>query len=359
MIRRRPAGRSLPAVDTAPIRSEERFDEARVAAYLHRHLADVVGDAPFVFAQFPGGRANLTYHVRAGEVELVLRRPPLGPVAPGSHDMAREHAVLSVLYRAYPKAPRAFLLCPDPEVMGAPFFVMERRCGTVVREAWPAALPADDAFRLRLATNVVEALAELHRVDYRALGLEGLGRPDGFVARQVAGWVDRWNRAKHEDVAAMEELGEWFPGAIPTPQAAVLLHNDFKLDNLMISDRAEVVAVFDWDMATIGDPLVDLGTFLAYSPRPQEALHALQGDSGTALSTAMSREEMVGRYAAATGFDTEGLDYYLAFAMYRTAVILQQIYIRYRRGQTSDERFGPLGDLVPQVADEAWRLVGG
>jgi len=347
------------ATDVAPIRPEERFDEARVAAYLRAHLGDLMGGSAISFAQFPGGRANLTYLVRAGDLELVLRRPPLGPVAPGSHDMAREHAVLSVLHDAYPQAPRAFLLCTDPEVMGAPFFVMERRQGTVVRETWPSHLPVDEGFRRRLAANVVDALAALHRVDYRAVGLERLGKPGGFVARQVAGWVDRWDRAKQRDLSAMEDLGRWLAAAVPSPQGVVLLHNDFKLDNLMISDRAEVVAVFDWDMATIGDPLVDLGTFLAYSPRPQEALHALQGDSGTALSTAMSREEMVRRYAAATGFDTEGLDYYLAFAMYRTAVILQQIYIRYRRGQTSDERFGPLGDLVPQVADEAWRLVGG
>lgn len=347
------------ATDVAPIRSEERFDEERVAAYLRAHLGDQIGDSPISFEQFPGGRANLTYLVRAGDLEMVLRRPPLGPVAPGSHDMAREHAVLSVLHEAYPQAPRAFLLCTDPEVMGVPFFVMERRRGTVVRETWPSHLPADARFRRRLAANVVDALSALHRVDYRAAGLERLGRPEGFVARQVAGWVDRWDRAKHGELSAMDDLGRRLAGAVPSPQVAVLLHNDFKLDNLMISEQAEVVAVFDWDMATIGDPLVDLGTFLAYSPRPQEALHALQGDSGTALSTAMSREEMVARYTAATGFDTEGLDYYLAFAMFRTAVILQQIYIRYRRGQTSDERFEPLGDLVPRVADEAWRLVSG
>jgi aminoglycoside phosphotransferase (APT) family kinase protein len=139
----------------------------------------------------------------------------------------------------------------------------------------------------------------------------------------------------------------------------VLLHNDFKLDNLMISDGSEVVAVLDWDMATIGDPLVDLGTFLAYCPRPEDSLHALQGDSGTALSTVMAQAEMVERYAAATGFDTSGLAFYMAFAMYRTAVILQQIYVRYRRGQTTDERFASLGELVPLVAEQAWSTAGG
>jgi aminoglycoside phosphotransferase (APT) family kinase protein len=164
------------ATDVAPIRPEERFDEGRVAAYLREHLASI-GDSVISFAQFPGGRANLTYLIRAGDLELVLRRPPLGPVAPGSHDMCREHAVLSALYAAYPQAPRAFLLCTDPEVMGVPFFVMERRRGTVIRETWPAHLPADGAFRRRLAEKVVDALAALHRVDYRAA--RGLRRPPG------------------------------------------------------------------------------------------------------------------------------------------------------------------------------------
>jgi aminoglycoside phosphotransferase (APT) family kinase protein len=346
-------------VDTAPVRPEERFDEDRVAAYLRGHLADLLGEAPITFAQFPGGRANLTYLARAGEVELVLRRPPLGPVAPGSHDMVREHAVLSVLHLAFPKAPRAYLLCTDPEIMGAPFFVMERRRGTVVRESWPPGLPGDDAFRSRLAANVVDTLAELHRVDYRALGLEGLGRPEGFVRRQVAGWVDRWNRAKHEEVPAMDELGAWFPGAIPAPRAAVLLHNDFKLDNLILSDAGEVVAVLDWDMATLGDPLIDLGGMLAYWAEPGEALHALFAGGGAGLSGVLPRAGAVARYAAATGFDTSDLAFYHAFGLYRVAVIVQQIYIRYHRGQTSDPRFAFLGSLVPQLAEEARRAAAG
>lgn len=346
-------------MDTAPIRPEERFDEARVAAYLRERLPEVIGDRPLTFSQFPGGRANLTYCVRVGELELVLRRPPLGPVAPGSHDMSREHAVLSVLHRAYPKAPRAFLLCTDPEIMGAPFFVMDRRRGTVVRESWPAALPGDDGFRLRLAGNVVDALAELHRVDYRALGLEGLGRPEGFAARQVTGWVDRWNRAKHEEVPAMEELGAWFPGAVPPPQTAVLLHNDFKLDNLIVSPDGEVVAVLDWDMATLGDPLIDLGTTLAYWAESGDALYVLFAAGGASLSGVLPRSGVVARYAAATGFDVSDLAFYHAFGLYRVAVIIQQIYIRYRRGQTSDERFAVLGTVVPLLAEDARRAAAG
>jgi aminoglycoside phosphotransferase (APT) family kinase protein len=345
-------------MDTAPIRPEERFDEERVAAYLRARLPEVVGDEPITFAQFPGGKANLTYLAQVGERELVLRRPPLGPVAPGSHDMVREHSVLSVLYRAYPRAPRAFLLCADPEVMGAPFFVMERRRGTVVREAWPDSLPAGDAFRLQVAHNVVDALAELHKVDFPALGLGGLGRPEGFVARQVAGWVDRWNRAKHEDLPDMEELGAWFPGAIPAPQTAVLLHNDFKLDNLIISDGGEVVAVLDWDMATLGDPLIDLGGILAYWAEPDSRYAAL-ASGGAGLSRVLPASDLIARYAADTGFDVQDLPFYRAFGLYRVAVIAQQIYIRFRRGQTSDPRFAFLGAVVPWLAEDARRAALG
>jgi aminoglycoside phosphotransferase (APT) family kinase protein len=227
-----------------------------------------------------------------------------------------------------------------------------------VREAWPRELPADDGFRRRLAGNVVAALAELHTVDYQAVGLQGLGRPTGFVARQVIGWVDRWERAQEDPVAPMEELGRWFRGAAPAPQAAVLLHNDFKLDNLMISAGGEVAAVLDWDMATLGDPLIDLGATLAYWAEPGDALHALWAPGGAGLSDVMPRAEVVEGYAALTGFDVGALAFYRAFGLYRLAVILQQIYARYRRGQTSDPRFAMLGALVPLLAEEARRVAG-
>lgn len=342
--------------DTAPIRSEEQFDTTRVAAYLRERLPEMVGDAPIVFEQFPGGKANLTYLARAGDVELVLRRPPLGPVAPGSHDMRREHAVLSVLHAAFPPAPRALLLCEDESVMGKVFFVMERRRGWVIRERWPEDLPGDEEARRRIAAATVDALAALHRVDFMSLGLGGLGRPEGFLGRQVTGWVDRWHRAKDRDVPAMEEAARRFARAVPEPQAAVLLHNDYKLDNLMIGEGGVVAAVLDWDMATLGDPLVDLGTALAYWAEPGDAIHDLPGVSGVTLSRQMSRVEVVERYRAATGFDVAAIDYYHGFARFRVAVIIQQIYIRYVRGQTSDERFAALGPLVPMLAEEALAL---
>lgn len=344
--------------DTAPIRPEEAFDAGRVAAYLHEHVGSLVGDHEIVFDQFPGGKANLTYRATAGDVELVLRRPPLGPVAPGSHDMRREYRVLSVLHEAYPPAPRAYHLCEDPAVMGDVFFVMERRRGEVIRERWPDALPDTDEFRRRLAERSVDALGALHLVDHEALGLGDLGKPDGFVERQVAGWSDRWRRARDVDVPAMDLLAERLAAAVPGPQRANLLHNDFKIDNLMCDADARVVAVFDWDMATIGDPLVDLGTALAYWSGPDDPTYPVFGSQGYTLAPVMAKPEIVERYAAATGFDVGGLGFYEALALFRIAVIVQQIYIRWKRGQTGDERFAVLGAMVPPVAEYGLEILG-
>jgi aminoglycoside phosphotransferase (APT) family kinase protein len=346
------------SADTAPIRSEEQFDEQRVAAYLREHLAALIGDHDIVFDQFPGGKANLTYRATAGDVEMVLRRPPLGPVAPGSHDMRREYRVLSVLHEAYPPAPRAYHLCEDPEVMGDVFFVMERRHGEVIRERWPAALPDTDEFRRTLAEHAVDVLAGLHLVDHEALGLGDLGKPEGFVDRQVAGWTDRWRRARDIEVPAMDRLAERLAGTVPVPQRATLLHNDFKIDNLMCNADAGVVAVFDWDMSTIGDPLVDLGTALAYWSGPGDPTYPVFGTQGYTLAPVMSKSEIVERYAAVTGFDVGGMAYYEALALFRIAVIVQQIFIRWKRGQTGDDRFAILGAIVPPVAEYGLELLG-
>ena len=222
--------------DTAPIRPEERFDEARVAAHLRSELPDLFGSAAIDFEQFPGGAANLTYLARSGDVELVLRRRPLGAVAKGGHDMSREYRVLSRLWQAYPKAPRAFHFCDDPDVMGKQFFVMERRRGHVVRAEWPQVF--DAPARRRVTEELVDALAALHHVDPAEVGLDDLGRPDGFVERQVAGWYRRWEAAKTREVAAMDTAAGLLRSHLPVPQAAVILHNDYKLDNTMVSEKA-------------------------------------------------------------------------------------------------------------------------
>ncbi len=335
--------------DTAPIRSEERFDEVLVADYLRSVIPEFGPVTPIEFSQFQGGHANLTYVVRGGDLELVLRRPPLGEVAPSSHDMAREHRVLASLHQTYPLAPQAFHYCEDPSIMGKPFFVMERRTGTVIRRRWPDNLPDDEPTKRVVGESFVDAVAALHGVDYKVLGLADLGRPNGFVERQVTGWTDRWGRAKHEHVPDMDDLAAALAENIPSPQRASLIHNDFKLDNTMVDDDGRLVAVFDWDMSTIGDPLVDLGTTLAYWDGPPEVAVVVPPD-GEVLGGVIGVREIVDKYEALTGLDCSNIDWYRGLASFRIAVILQQIHIRYLRGQTADQRFALLGAVVPPLA---------
>jgi aminoglycoside phosphotransferase (APT) family kinase protein len=344
--------------DTAPIRPDERFDETRVAAYLRAQLPELVGDHDVVFDQFPGGAANLTYRAVAGPTELVLRRAPLGEVAKGGHDMAREYRVLSRLWQAYAAAPRAYAYCEDPQVMGKPFFVMERRHGWVIRNTWPPTFDTGGEVRRRLAGNLVAALGELHQVDPDAVDLGDLGRPDGFVARQVDGWGRRWEAAKTREVRDMERAGEALRDGLPQPQAAVILHNDYKLDNVMVGDAGEVVAVFDWDMATRGDPLVDLGTLLAYWVDRDGPTYPVFGERAVTLAEHLSKDEIVAQYAATTGFEVGRIRYYEGLALYRIAVIIEQIYARYVAGQTKDERFARFEPLAPMIAAAACDVLG-
>jgi aminoglycoside phosphotransferase (APT) family kinase protein len=339
--------------DTAPIRPDERFDEDRVADYLRTHIGDLVGSGPIEFLQFPGGAANLTYLARTDAVELVLRRAPLGSVASGGHDMEREYNVLSRLWQAYPPAPRAYHYCDNPGVMGKPFFAMERREGMVVRLTWPTEIGPDDGVRRLVTENVVDGLASLHRVDPDAVGLGDLGRPEGFVTRQVDGWSDRWEAARTREVPDMDRASEVLSAASPEAQGTVLLHNDYKLDNTMVDESGSLVAVFDWDMATRGDPLVDLGTLSAYWVDPDEPSYGVLAGYGVPLASVMSKRELADRYGEATGFDVQRLPYYEGLALFRVAVIIEQIYARFASGQTADDRFARFESAAPILARAA------
>ncbi|NHZ71124.1 MAG: phosphotransferase [Proteobacteria bacterium] len=340
--------------DTAPIRPEEQFDESRVATYLHGNLPELFTCDDIRFDQFPGGAANLTYRAWcAGGGEYVLRRAPLGKVARGGHDMAREHQVLSRLWRRYSLAPRAFHFCDDATIMGKPFFVMERRHGHVVRQKWPEGFAADVDRQVVVAMSLVDALADLHAVEPDDVDLGDLGRPEGFVERQIEGWSRRWESAATRPVADMETLGSLLARKVPTPQRTVVLHNDFKLDNTMIGDDGHLVAVFDWDMATLGDPLVDAGTLLAYWAQPDDPTRLVFGANAVAIGDVMSKEQVRERYAQRSGLDLEGIDFYEALALFRIAVIIEQIYARYVAGQTSDERFAAFEPLAPLLASAA------
>lgn len=345
--------------EVASIRSGEEIDLPALAEYLHGKVEGAEGR--LAVQQFPGGHSNLTYLVRAGDREYVLRRPPLGPVAPKAHDMAREFRVLEAVHPVFPPAPRVFLLCEDPAVAGATFFLMERRRGIVLRQDVPPEFANDPDFPRRASECFIDCLAQLHSIDVAQHGLAALGRPEGFLDRQVRGWTDRWARAKTADLPGMQTLVDWLSQRLPQSPKATLVHNDFKLDNIMLDagDPTRVVAVLDWEMCTVGDPLVDVGLFLSYWTMKGTEGEADMNSSLRAVTNGpgwMTREQIIERYEAGTGRDLSRIVFYETFARFKVAVVIQQIYFRYRRGQTQDERFRNSDALVRQLTREALQL---
>ncbi|HSL26608.1 MAG TPA: phosphotransferase family protein [Acidimicrobiia bacterium] len=336
------------------VREEERFDVSRLASFLEGRIPGAAGIPDT--AQFPGGHANLTYLLAYPEAEYVLRRPPLGPVAPGSHDMAREYKVLSQLWRSFPPAPRAYVLCEDESVIGSPFFVMERRRGVVIRNNVPERFGAgvDQVANRRLSEVVIDTLADLHAVDPDQCGLGDLGHPEGFLHRQVQGWLERWQRARHEDNAVADQVADWVADHIPTSPAPTLVHNDWRLDNMAVAfdDPGRCVAVYDWDMCTRGDPLADLGTVLAVWYGPGE-VPATLNPMPTTVPGFLTRAQALERYGRRTGRQLDGFDWYLVFGTWKLAVVLQQIFIRWLRGQTRDTRFADMGDAAKRLFELA------
>jgi aminoglycoside phosphotransferase (APT) family kinase protein len=350
-------------VEFAPVRPGEELPWDRLAAYLRPRLMDqgldVTGDLHV--AQFPNGSANLTYLLSFGDKRVVFRRPPFGAIAPGAHDMRREHRVLSALWRAYDRAPRAFLFCDDHDVVGSDFLVSEYRSGVVVWGSLPASMRAIDGAGSRIGFATVDALADLHLVDPSSCGLSELGRPEGYLGRQLAGWRARWELVATPDVdATMSAVGNLLADTLPVSPPPTLLHNDFKPDNCQFAEGApdRVVSVFDWDQATLGDPLADLGLLLNYWPDPSDT------DGDKALSVPgletlglPSRAAVVERYAARTGGDLGEISWYEAFACWKTAVVCQQLYQRYVRGESTDERMVSRGEAVAPLAARALRIV--
>ena len=347
--------------DTKPVRASEQLDWPRLAAYLReelpKHGVDVSGELQV--EQFPGGHSNLTYLLRVGETELVLRRPPFGPVPPRAHDMARECRVLAAVHPVFPLAPRPYLLCEDTSIIGSVFYVMERRRGVIIRTKEPAGF--DPPMRARVSGAVIDTLADLHRVDVEAHGLTSLGKPAGFVARQVHGWTERWHGSQTSDVPEMDQLAAWLAARVPAdPTKPALVHGDYKLDNVMLdaSDYGRIAGVFDWEMSAIGDPLVDLGILLTYW------VHVAAMGSEDAVSTVTTlpgwfgRAEILERYQQRSRRSLGEISFYEVFAVFKLVVVVQQIFARYHRGQTDDPRFASLDQRVTMLARKAVELAG-
>ena len=347
------------AVDgAAAVRDGEALDTGRLAAWLGSRIPAAAGSLSV--AQFPLGHSNLTYLVTLGRDEYVLRRPPFGNVVPTAHDMHREFRVLTALAPVLPEAPAPLLYCPDESIIGAPFYLMERRRGVILRRRLPAGVTLTPSLADRLSRSVIELLARLHALDCRAIGLEHFGRPAGYVFRQVTGWSERYAAAATSRVAEMDEVAVWLAGRIPAESGAAILHNDWKFDNLLLDpvDLGRISAVFDWEMATIGDPLMDLGSALAYwiqADDPAELRAAAMGP--TDAPGMWRREQLAAEYARRTGQSTGDLVFYYVFGLFRVAVIVQQIFARYHRGATADPRFASMDRLVGVLARHAARVV--
>ncbi len=322
-------------------RKGEELDAIKIEAFLR----DAIAGLPVEMAiqQFPRGHSNLTYLIAFGDRELVLRRPPFGTKAKTAHDMGREFRVLSALKEAYPYCPEPLVYTEDTSIIGSPFYIMERIKGIIVRRDLPPGFERAPAKIRNLCRKLIEVHHELHAIDYRQVGLDNFGKPAGYVERQVKGWSKRYRAARTPDAPACEEIMAWLAEKMPADSDnPAIIHNDFKLDNLVLDreDPGQIVGVLDWEMATVGDPLMDLGGSLAYwiqandSPEMQ-AVRFMPTD----VEGALTRDELVECYTELSGRTIDNYDFYYFFGLFRLAVIAQQIYYRYYYGQTKDKRF--------------------
>ena len=323
------------------VRGEDAFDVARVDAWLKARLAGLEGDPDVT--QFSGGASNLTYLLRYPGAELILRRPPAGRKASSAHDMAREYRVQKQLKPAFDYVPTMRALCQDPEVIGSDFYMMDRVPGLILRGRLPEGRTLDPAQARRLSETYVDTLTELHRVDPAATGLDGLGKGAGYVRRQVEGWTRRYAEARTENVPTFEDVTAWLAAKQPDDVATCVIHNDWRLDNIVLDDGLRVRGVLDWELATLGDPLMDLGSALAYwvQADDDEMVRATRRQPSD-LPGMLTRAEIVERYCDRMGLEADGWAFYEVFGMFRLAGIAQQIYYRYHHGQTQNPAFKDL-----------------
>jgi aminoglycoside phosphotransferase (APT) family kinase protein len=347
-------------IDSArAVRPGEELDSAQLLAYLRGQMPEL--RAPLIVEQFPAGFSNLTYLLNAGGREFVLRRPPFGAKIKTAHDMGREYRILSHLYPVYKKVPRPLIFCEDESIIGAPFYVMERVTGIILRAQPPRGLTLSPEVMRTLSETFIAHLAEIHEIDYQAAGLGEMGRPDGYVSRQIEGWSKRYYNARTDDVPEIERLASWLARhAPPDSSGSALIHNDYKFDNVVFAADcpASVRAVLDWEMATIGDPLMDLGTTLSYwvdADDPEEWQR--YGFGLTKLPGSLRRHDVLEYYARLSGRSIPDDVFYYAYGLLKIAVIVQQIYFRYRQGLTKDERFAGLGLLVRASGRQAQRAI--
>lgn len=332
---------ALPALDQArEVRAEDSFDVAAVDSWLKQHVDDLEG-APTV-KQFPGGASNLTFQLAYPGRDLVLRRPPAGHIPKSGHDMRREFTVQSKLAPVFPYVPKMVAFCDDHSVMGVDFYVMDRIRGIILRSELPAGMTLDAAGARALSTSFIERLVDLHSVDPAAAGLTDLGRGDGYVERQVNGWSKRYRAARTWNVPSFEKVMSWLEANRPPDVRSCIIHNDWRMDNVVLDpdDPQKIIGVLDWEMATIGDPLMELGSAMAYwIEAGDDRIGQMFRRQPTHLPGMLTRREVVELYAQRSGLTIDDWRFYEVFGLFRLAGIIQQIYKRYHDNETTNPAF--------------------
>jgi len=336
-------------------RPGEELNLTNLEPFLRSHFSESLGG--FSAQQFPSGHSNLTYFIQLGAREMVLRRPPFGSKVKSAHDMSREFRVLSKLHAVYLPAPEVFLFCDDVSILGAPFYLMAPIHGVILRRDPPPGLALPPATVRAICESFIDNLVRLHGIDYPAIDLADFGKPTGYLQRQVLGWIERYHGSKTHDIPEVAQLSAWMQQHLPPSPAATLIHNDYKLDNVVLDaeNLAHIIGVLDWEMSTIGDPLSDLGTVLAYwvEKNDPDDLQKIRWGP-THYPGSLSRSELVERYARVAARSIEHISYYLVFARFKLAVIVQQIYYRYHLGLTQDPRFAAMSEVVQVLMRAAW-----
>jgi aminoglycoside phosphotransferase (APT) family kinase protein len=347
--------------ETMHVRKGEEININNLKDFLNDNIHHFEKQIPLSVKQFSGGYSNLTYLVTSGDNEMVLRRPPVGANIKSAHDMEREYRILKSLRPMFPYCPEALVYCDDPSVIGTCFYVMKRISGIILRKELPNNLKFSPEETRKLCEKLLDVHVELHDIHVKAVGLDFIGKPVGYVGRQVDGWISRYQKARTDDAPDFKNVMHWLKDKQPNDtDSPCIIHNDFKFDNVVLNPKnpVSIIGVLDWEMATYGDPLMDLGNSLAYwvektDPPDFQSIRVMP----TTIEGALTRNELVDRYGKKTGRDMYYFDYYLCFGLFRLAVIAQQIYKRFVQGLTKDKRFGKLIFAVHILEKAAMQLI--
>lgn len=331
---------------------DRTIDWKKVEKFLHANI-DGIPNEKMEIKQFTEGYSNLTYMIKIGNWEAVLRRPPFGYTPPKAHDMEREYRILEKVNPVYPLAPKPFIYCDNPEVMDKHFYLMEKRNGVVIDDDIPVQFEKTEQTGKNVSEAIIRALVDLQSIDIEKSNLRDIGKPEGYLTRQVYGWMKRHENSKTDDIAGnIDNIEKWLVENIPTNEEATIVHNDFKLNNMMFdyNDSSKIVGIFDWELATVGDPLTDLGSTLVYwvDEEVDMGITAVTGNVGF-----YSRREFLERYVLLSGRDVSNINFYLTFGFYKLAGILQQLYYRWKIGEVKDDRFSTLNRGITNLIELA------